>query len=166
MWNYEPLLPPRTATSLKPIQLYKSSHRNNWYAGRTVETVGKQKPSSLSQNKPERRRGIGCTGWVTVDRVRPTDEWVQEAVMSDIFSSDKVSQTKNKKIQTRRQKDTGSLLAKNSLVQRKSQWVFLFIIYWKDRLKFWGKDKEVKLFQLFLFLFQMFSHFEVLLVSE
>ena len=50
MWKYEPFLLPHTAPSLKPIQLCKSSHWNNWQAGRAAETVGKEKkkPSSLT----------------------------------------------------------------------------------------------------------------------
>lgn len=49
--------------------------------GRVAETVGKQKsPFPLA----ERKRSIGCTGSVMVEGVTAADEWVQEAVGSDI----------------------------------------------------------------------------------
>lgn len=61
-------------------------------AGQWKQLVNKTKPKKKnliphgkSQNKPDRKRGIGCAGWVTADRVRATDEWIQEAVTSDIF---------------------------------------------------------------------------------
>lgn len=77
-----------------------------------METVGKQKKnkqkksSSLTViakiNLIESGR-IGCAGWVMVDRVRATDEWVQEAVMSDIFHqtshSDKKCHSRDKRTQ-------------------------------------------------------------------
>lgn len=68
-------------------------------------------PHHNSQNKPDRKWGIGCAGRITVDRVRATDEWVQEAVMSDNFSSD---ESVGQKMPQQRQKYTGSLQAKNS----------------------------------------------------
>lgn len=70
-----------------------------------METAGKQQkkrpasPRHNSQNKPDRKWGIGCAGWFTVDRVRATDEWVQEAAMSDIFHQ--TSQSDKKKCHSR-----------------------------------------------------------------
>lgn len=81
-----------------------------------METVGKQTKKKKkgtrgekntlithrnSQNKPDRKLGIGCVGWVTLDRVRTTDEWVQGAVMCDIShqtsQSDKKCHSRDKR---------------------------------------------------------------------
>lgn len=82
MLKYEPLF----AAQYRPLLEAHSAPRKQ-----TLEQlVGRQAREKEvkkchSQNKPDRDKGIGCTSSVTVDRVRATDEWVQEAVMSDIF---------------------------------------------------------------------------------
>lgn len=49
--------------------------------GRVAESVGKQKsPFPLAEGK----QTVGCTGGVMVGGVTAADEWVQEAVGSDI----------------------------------------------------------------------------------
>lgn len=142
MWKYEPSLPPLAAPFLKPIQLCKSSHWNNWLAGRTVETVGKQQQQQPQQkkpfithrngqNKPDRKRGIGCAGWVTVDRVRTTDEKVQEAVMSDIChqtdKKKKKSHSGDKRTQVVSRHSTAGSVAE--LIGTVEQRALLVIIY-------------------------------------
>lgn len=100
---------PCTAPSLKCIQCRKSSHWNNWKAGSAAEIAGKQQhkkkktviPNSL--NKPGGKQGKGNAGRVTVDRVKATDEWLQEAFMSDISHhtshSDKKCHSRDKRTQ-------------------------------------------------------------------
>lgn len=105
-----------------------------------METASKHQPkkhtSSLSVTAKINLResmGIGCAGWVTVDRVRTTDEWVQEAAMSDIFHQ--TSQSDKKKMPQQRQKDTGSpqaLQTAGSVTEpagSRQQEEFLFITY-------------------------------------
>lgn len=110
-----PLLSPVLLHPWNSFSFAKSSHWNNRkQASQWKQLVNKKNPSLSppltpnSQNKPGRKRGMGC---VTADRVRATDEWVQEAVMSDILSSDK---SVRQKMPQQRQKDTGSQQAWNS----------------------------------------------------
>lgn len=53
-----------------------------------------------------------------VDRVGATDEWVQEAVMSDFFSSDELVR---QKLPQQKQKDTGSPQAQNNRFSNRAE---------------------------------------------
>lgn len=73
--------PPSAAPYLKLIQEEIISHWNNRkWAGLWKQSVNK-KAFSLT----ERKRSVCCTGSVMVEGVRAADEWVQEAVVSDIL---------------------------------------------------------------------------------
>lgn len=65
--------------------------------GKVAETVNK-KPFSLT----DRKRSSDCTGGVMVEGVRAADEWVQEAVVSDIFHH--LARQKKKKKPTAKRK--------------------------------------------------------------
>lgn len=81
-WKYKPFLPPSAAPFLKLIQeKIKISHWNNRkWAGLRKQSVNKKAFSLIA-----RKRSVGCTGGVMVEGVRAADEWVQEAVVSDIL---------------------------------------------------------------------------------
>lgn len=120
MWKYKPSSPPLTAPSLKLIQLCKSSHWNNGTQAGQWKQLANKKPSS----RTDRKRSIGCTGCVMVDRVGATDEWVQEAVMSDIFhqtsKSDRNCHSRNKRTQVvHRLKTTGLVTEPKELWKRR-----------------------------------------------
>lgn len=138
MWKYEPSLSPLYCSSLKAHSALQKAATGTGRAGQWKQLVNKKKKKNLfprrsSQNQPD-RKGIGCAGWVTVDRVRATDEWVQEAVMSDIFhqtsQSDKKYHSRDKRTKVVCRLKTSSSVGEPAEAREHR----VFIIYWKYNL--------------------------------